>query len=609
MKRENLFPLLHKAGTYALCVFMFLLPFISRVHSERATALTAEFNNTANGVITDHFLYAKEAAVIVFSAALIFLFAAEMILKNREKHNTIFADRRLRLTLIMCGTYSVMLLISGILADHKELVSMGMPGQYEGLLGTLGYITLFILSIHYFSDKRSLMLLSDTVILLSMAIGICAVMEYMGQPLQETTFFAKLMGISGTLKSTTRDVHITFYNPNYFGTFCALIFPVTLGASLASKDILKKLTGLAAAALVAFGAVTSGSLSGVTALVCGVILMLFIYVICIFRGHIDRKGAVSALCVCAALCITGAVIMTKNDLLSVYIAEYKQSLLSDKTRNERLEALSHDHYVPTEIKSEKGSLFITDIHGNTLRIMPSDGGLLFFDSENAELEPTVMNGYYSFDDERYENCAFEFTDDNDLYCDLGYRSDLVFRFEDGEFKPFVHGLRTLDHINSYRGAEFFADKLTFATGRGFIWGTTLGMLKKCVIIGFGNGNFAAEFPQCDYVSLLEVYGTPEMLVDKPHSFYLGIAADSGLISLAAVLVLLADYLIRCFGQLILHPDKDSLFLIRVGLFASVTAFMIAGIANDSSVTVNPVFWILLGAGISSLMQKKTTEAK
>ena len=100
--------------------------------------------------------------------------------------------------------------------------------------------------------------------------------------------------------------------------------------------------------------------------------------------------------------------------------------------------------------------FITDIHGNTLRIMPSDGGLLFFDSENAELEPTVMNGYYSFDDERYDNCAFEFTDDSRLYCDLGYRSDLVFRFEDGEFKPFVHGLRTLAHINSYRGAEFFA---------------------------------------------------------------------------------------------------------------------------------------------------------
>ena len=86
MKRENLSPLLHKAGTYALCVFMFLLPFISRVHSERATALTAEFNNAENGVITDHFLYAKEAAVIVFSAALIFLFAAEMILKNREKY-------------------------------------------------------------------------------------------------------------------------------------------------------------------------------------------------------------------------------------------------------------------------------------------------------------------------------------------------------------------------------------------------------------------------------------------------------------------------------------------------------------------------------------------
>ena len=45
----------------------------------------------------------------------------------------------------------------------------------------------------------------------------------------------------------------------------------------------------------------------------------------------------------------------------------------------------------------------------------------------------------------------------------------------------------------------------------------------------------------------------------------------------------------------------------IGLFLGLTGFMLCGMINDSSVTANPWFWLLLGCAVTRLV--KTDEQK
>jgi len=99
-----------------------------------------------------------------------------------------------------------------------------------------------------------------------------------------------------------------------------------------------------------------------------------------------------------------------------------------------------------------------------------------------------------------------------------------------------------------------------------------------------------------HVSLLEVYDTPAMVVNKPHNWYLGVAMDSGVVSLLVLLTMLGAFLVTGIRNVLIHPVNDSLKHLRIGVLVSVTGFMLVGIVNDSYVCVSPVFWFIFGVG-------------
>ena len=93
-------------------------------------------------------------------------------------------------------------------------------------------------------------------------------------------------------------------------------------------------------------------------------------------------------------------------------------------------------------------------------------------------------------------------------------------------------------------------------------------------------------------------------ITKPHNLYLQIGVQTGILSLIAFL---AFYLIYFVSSFLLYTKcrLDSYSSkIGLGIFVGSFGYMISGIINDSMITVAPVFWALMGIGISINMQLK-----
>lgn len=615
------YPMLKSFIALAMCVFMAILPYISYMHTQPLTALTAKYFSSSSGNITDWFLFQKEFCVVIAAFLLFGLFLIEEFFIEKHWNDIPLKKKNLRLPLILTGIYALLLIISGIASEHKELVMMGVVKHYEGLLGVLGYLIIFLAAMNYFCDTKSLERFGTAMILCSLAAGIFAVSEYLGYPLQESDFMAHLMAppekysVASSLHSTSSNVHITFFNSNYFGSFCGLMFPLTAGLALGSKNIVKKILGLIAAAGIAVGAILSNSSGGLYAVAGGGALLLIIYIIYWCRGLVNRKVSLIAFVAAIAVCAGGLAFMAgwNSDLAARLYSVVNNGGSKKTTVEEKREKLAKNHFVLSSIRQEGSDLVLDDYSGNTIRVESymSDSGInsvRFYDTEGIQLDTHVNDEqYYLFDDERYKDCGFKFSSTDKLYIDLGYEKKLVFQYEDDKFKPYVHSMYTQEEINSYKGPEFFKQDLSAFTGRYFIWGTTISFLDECIFIGKGSGNFVTCFPQYDYVSLLEVYKTPAMVVNKPHNWYLGVAVDSGVISLLVLLTLLGAFLVKGFKAVILRPEKDRFMHMRLGIYISVIAFMVVGIVNDSYVCVSPLFWFIFGVGWYAVSGNKVTD--
>ncbi len=142
----------------------------------------------------------------------------------------------------------------------------------------------------------------------------------------------------------------------------------------------------------------------------------------------------------------------------------------------------------------------------------------------------------------------------------------------------------------------FKGRESMFSSRGYIWGLSAPLLKETIFLGKGPDTFMFYFPQYDYAGKIQNFGTPLILVDKPHSNYLQIALNTGILSLIAFLGAIAIYFYNAFkiGRKI-GLDND-LVKYNVCFICAMVAYLIAALINDSVVFVTPLFWVLLAMG-------------
>ena len=122
------------------------------------------------------------------------------------------------------------------------------------------------------------------------------------------------------------------------------------------------------------------------------------------------------------------------------------------------------------------------------------------------------------------------------------------------------------------------------------------ILKDYIFVGSGADTFALVYPNGDFVDKYN-NGYDNMIITRPHCMYLQIAVQSGVLSLICFLVFYIWYFISSLRLYYKQRLNNPLVAAGFGILLGTMGYMISALANDSTITVAPVYWGLLGIGI------------
>jgi hypothetical protein len=242
---------------------------------------------------------------------------------------------------------------------------------------------------------------------------------------------------------------------------------------------------------------------------------------------------------------------------------------------------------------------LTDKEKLSLKI---DGDKLFFlDESNNELPIETKNNIISINDEKYSRYKIVIPKNYPgvtLKIEEPWKNrDINFYITNDGIKVLGSGGRITEPIVGDRFTAFDGFE-SFMSGRGYIWGRTIPMLKTYFIKGSGADNYPIAFPQDDFVAKLRNGSDASLVIDKPHNMYMQIGINTGVISLIALISVWVLYIVSSLKLYTKITFNSLEKIVGASCLVSIIGYLAAAMFNDHIISVSPVFWLILGIGIS-----------
>lgn len=562
-----------------------VLPLIMKIHVYPTKLTGYEWFKETDTYYFDYFLYYKQ---VFFIVAVIFMFIV-ITYKAVTDRKTL----KFEAIFIPLAVYTGLSLLSSLFSEYRAFCFTGIFEQFESVFVLLGYCCTVYYTYLFLTSERDIKYMLYALLISSIILGLIGLSQVLDHDFYNTqTGWSLISGAAYrnnrtdfTFTAGLNRVYLSLYNPNYVGVYTTLILPIFFFMIIFIKKLWLRiafavaLTGLI---ISLYGSLSTSGFIGVIASVLLSLVLLWRYIIKYFYISIP------------------VVIVV---IISLFIANYK----FDNYISNQINKITNIHKSTsdiTEIQTNDDNIIIK-YKGNTLRAtftVDQTGFYIFnFTDENNNpipSTPNIENGQVTIDDSRFPGFIF-----SPFY----YGEDLSFSVTiAGSIWNFTNQVldRTYYFINPYgryvkmesAPSAVFTGYEAYASGRGYIWSRTIPLLKNKIIFGSGADTFLFEFPQRDYVNLIN-YGFTGQLMSKPHCLYLQIATQTGVISLIAFLVFYIMYFISSI-RLYIKGNFSNLYSVAgAGIFTGSFGYMICGISNDSSITVAPIFWVLIGAGI------------
>lgn len=535
----------------------------------------------------DFFSYWKSRWIIVLTAIALIFYA---ILYKQKK----LPFKNLKQYYVPMGIYGVFVIISTIFAIDTQTALWGFVDMYQGMFVLLSYVIITFLTINYVNNERDVNLFVNVFLFLMIVEGVIGVGQYFGFDFFQTKlgnslivpFNMAIENLSFTFGPKT--IYGTLFNTNFVGSFAALMLPLSIGIFLSSKTRNKKIISGIAVLLMIFTWIGCNSRAGYLGVVVGAIFGIFL-----FRKVLAKHWKVSVGLVAVVLVAAVGLNAASDGLLVDRLKTFNVSEQIEKTKKIDDNAL---HYEDIIIDNHNAKI-VTDKF--TLNLKADKDRLYFLDENGKEMEIKTEKDKITIVDDKYSNLTF--------YIQTNYPGLQIYEswtgksinlyFADDGIKILGSGGRlafpiVAEHINQFNGLE------SFMSGRGYIWGRTIPLMQTYLLKGSGSDNYPMAFPQDDFIAKLNTGMDASTVVDKPHNMYLQTAVNTGVLSLLALLAVWCIYIITSL-KLYSNISFDSTDkFIGVSCLLGIISYLVAAMFNDSITSVAPIFWIILGLGIS-----------
>jgi len=561
-----------------------LLPFLVRVHIYEHQLLQFPwyYANTSE-YFGDTFLVYRQWW---FTAITFYMFFVLLIKFLVDKKSI-----RYSITCIPMGVYAVFSFLSAAFSKYPKFAFKGSFEQFENVFVLMGY-ALIVYYIFLIVESETVVRYILYVLTFStLALGLIGTLQTFGVEVLATDLVKNLitpagLGVEVQTKSSAGTAVMTLYNPNYVGVYVAMLFPLYVALTLFTKLWKERLVYSITMLLLLISLYGSGSKAAF--LVIAVEMLVFL----VFMRRPILKFWYLIIPAATALVCVFLLINQARDY--AYTDRIQQALRISKTEYalESIETLKDGVHV-----KYKGNELIVDLEQNyednyTFHFRDING-----DGVEAAIQEDGMT--YTLLDSRFEGFEIGLFLYDSKVCFSIVIDGSVWRFTNqydntGEY----YYLTTKGKFDKMIMAEqvLFGDCERILSGRGYIWSVTIPLLKKYFILGSGADTFVTAFPQQDYLRLWR-NGFAEQIMSKPHSLYLQVGVQDGVIALLGMITFFVMYLLQS-ARLYINSKFESFYeQAGVAVMLAVLGFAVMGISNDSSMTVSPIFWAIAGLGV------------
>lgn len=490
--------------------------------------------------------------------------------------------------------YGALTILSTIFSISKYHSLHGSYQQFESVWVLLGYCLIAYYAFYLIRTQEALWRLLNwfgigaglmSVIGLSQILGHDLLQTKLGKTIITPTGF-DINKLSWSIEKGR--TYLTLENPNYVGSYVALMVPILIGVSIAAEKTWKKIVFAVLTAIMIVILFASQSRTGIVALAAGFFVMLLFARKSVIKHWRISIGAVVALVgifVFYNIATDNYLFHKLQAMVRVEKTEYPLQYIETNEDNVTVGYNGNELVIQVE-KDKKGEAIFTlsDGEGNEVECPTSyHNGWLYLSDERFPfpITPWSIDGHEGFRiriDEDFWNFAYEINEKkvSGYYYYLSGRA------------------MKLSKEREYTG--FFAEHSRWGNGRGFIWSRTFPLLKKYFLFGSGPDTYLQAFPNDERVGLTNVhYGN--MMMTKPHSFFLQIGEQTGMISLLVLLIFIGSYMIDVFRTFRKSRGGDNCYWIKIAVLGAVIGFLVSGLTNDSLIGITPIFYVVLGIGV------------
>ncbi len=532
----------------------------------------------------DFFLYYKQNLFIIISAFMLII----AVYQSYKRRSHLVVSR----IFIPLAIYAFLALLSTVFSKYSYFSYHGSMDQFESVFAILGYCILVYYVYLNLNSESELRTILKVMIISVLVMGFIGVLQYTGHDLFTSELGYRLIipaeyranyGLSSSFGS--HRVYMTLFNPNYVGVYVALMLPIMFTQVFWQKELLWKLLSALSLIELMICEFASQSLAGIVGF--GVVLIMMII---LFRRQLFRKPIFAI--VLLVMILSSLIVINTLTNNSIY-NKLRYTLQIEKSEQ-----------LLTQMETGENGIILT-YRGKQIRVAYGANEtknmiLQIFDQEN-NLIPTIFNestNRYQIEDSQLSDLVFELDMSHPgiFHIDVeGFRYNFTNFTQDGSY-CYLNQYSKPDRMITAPSA-FFQGYESLASGRGYIWSRTLPLLKNYIFIGSGPDTFTMVFPHNDYMNV-RMFENAGAILTKPHSLYLQIGVQTGLVSLIAFLTFIGLYFVSSI-RLYTKGRFDSYYSkVGVSIFVGTAAYMVTGLTNDSSITVAPVFWALIGIGIA-----------
>lgn len=539
-------------------------------------------------------------------------------------------------------TFIIFSILSTFLSPYKDLAIVGGPTRYEGLGIMLCYIMVMFYcyaTIQEFSDYKYILYPFCCTAIVQAITGFT---QLIGRDFSKWKFIRDLLapgefeamnyfspGTEPWFPQTAPIWQGTLGNSNYSGSFISLALPLFLFFLCLAKSTKQRMLLILSTVCTLFVTFACNSRAGLL----GLGLSGVFFVICInpsapilfskakayIHEHFKRTLLiVSAIILLLILFIGTTNVKTRFSLLLKDMVKFINPITVaqtftpvDTTKLQYIETTTHS----IQLQTVSGSLDICFYQGKPL----------FTNHLGQKLFPLTVEEnssiIYTLYTPPYNGYTLEVIDTGNatynikLYIDKNLSNTTL----DGAICGFVlDELQTMPLCNywNFEPLEIeiprtlgFKGKESLGSGRGYIWSRSLPLLADTLLLGVGPDMYMLAFPQHDFWGKLNYFSAPYTCVDKPHNTYLQFWINQGALACIAFLVICITYIIHC---LLLYAFKKYYTpheWIGLGFMTSIIAYLCTSFFNDTTLSVTPLFFALLGAGMAyNVIYQKTSKS-